>query len=87
MENLVKMFDPTFTKEKAVFLQINPTNKDNILPCVWIIAESLEFIWAKRRAKEAIDVVNMSAILRAKCRSASQSEDFKCYFNNILLHI
>ena len=84
MMKLVSKFDQTATKEKCIFLQINPVNNDNILPCVWIIAETLEHIWAKRRAKQLPNLVEMKAKIAAKCRSLSQSHIFKQHATNIL---
>ena len=87
MVNMVSKFDQTATKEKCIFLQLNPVNNDNILPCVWIIAESLEHIWAKRRSKEVINVGEMKAKMAAKCKSLNQSHIFKHHATNILLYI
>ena len=52
-------FDPQITREKAVFLQINGSWEEQIIPYVWIIAESLQYIWAKRQAKSQIRMIDM----------------------------
>ena len=87
MINILKKFDPSITKDKAIFLQINPQNTDNVLPCVWLIAESLQFIWAKRRAKEHIQLDEMIALITARCKNLKTSELFKNHVTNVLLFL
>ena len=84
MINILKMFDPSITKERAVLLQINPQNTDNVLPCVWIIAETLQFIWAKRRSKAHIKLDEMTALISARCLTLKTSELFKNHATNVL---
>ena len=78
MVNAILIMVPAFTKEKSVFLQNDPVKKENtLLACVWIISESLQYIWVKRRSKEQLIVNDMRAILLAKLKVMSQTKTFQ----------
>ena len=86
MEWMVKVLsemEPAISKEKAVFLKINPINNDNTLACVWIISESLQYIWAKRRAKEQPNVISMKAMLSATLQILYQTKTFHRHATNL----
>ena len=85
MMKVIQSMDPTITKEKSIFLQIEPINKDNTLPCVWIISETLQYIWARRRSREPIDVVCMKASLEAKCHMLQQTKTYRHHATNMKL--
>lgn len=77
----LKCFDPDTTIEKIIFLQIS-TN--DALPCVWIIAESLLFIWSKRRTKTEIRLDLLKAQLKAKCEMLKKTDLFKEHATKML---
>ena len=83
MLKVLCILDPTMTSQKAVFLQINPINSENILPCVWIIIETLQYIWARRRARDQVDVSRMRATLTAKCDSLSHTKLYRNHATNM----
>ena len=64
--DVLKKMDPTVNKDKTIFLQINPTVSGNKQICVWLVAESLQYIWAKRRAKEKPTVERLRAKILAE---------------------
>merc|ERR1712105_571168 len=45
---IVKM-DPEATVEKLVLLDISPTSMDGETKCIWLIAETMSYIWEKRK--------------------------------------
>ena len=69
----LKMFDPTITPEKILQLQIFPTNNECLLECVFLVAESLSYVWAQRQSKEQIDLAQMISTIKAKCYMLSKS--------------
>ena len=87
MLNTVRKYDPSCVKQESVLLQLNPGNKDHILPCVWLITETLQFIWAKRRSKEAINVGEMAAKITAKCIALKTSNLFNEHAANLLMYL
>ena len=80
---VLKIMDPTITKEKSVFLEVNPVTNDNILACVWIISETLQYIWAKRKAKDQLNVNDMRAFLLAKLQEICQAKTFQNHATNL----
>lgn len=82
VEVLARM-DPTITKEKTVFLQVKPTSRENKFMCVWLIAESMEYIWAKRRAKTRVEVENLKTIIKAKLENLALSQCYRKIATNV----
>ena len=75
----VKKYDRDITKEKVIFLQLNPPNCNDVLPCVWIIVETLQYIWSKRRSKQPICVNEMKDSISVSCAKVADSETFKVH--------
>ena len=74
MTDLLSNMDPSISREKSVFLQINPQDSSHVLPCLWILAETLQFVWAKRRAKTPIRLDELCAEVAANCKMLELSQ-------------
>ena len=81
--SVISLMDPNITPEKIISLQIEPTNETNELACVWLISESLQYIWAKRKMKAAIDIQDFVSKMQAKCYYLSKSK-FSQHATNFL---
>ena len=75
--------DQDAPKEKIMFLQLNPINSDNLLPCVWIVAETLQYIWARRRSKQKINVPEMKDYISGKFELLACTKMFGSHALNI----
>ena len=71
--SIIESMDPTVNLTKLVTLQIEPTNPTHLLECVWIVGVTLEYIWAKRKAKQQINLNDMVSKIRAKCHMFTKS--------------
>ena len=65
--DVVKIFDPTATLDKVIFLQFGSVDRSNILDCTFVVIESLAYAWAKRKNKTTIDMKEMKAHIKSKC--------------------
>ena len=77
MMGALRKFDPIMSKERAVFLQIMGNFDDHVIPCVWIVAETLQYIWAKRRAKTPIRLSEMTSVISARCTILEMTQNYK----------
>ena len=63
----IRVMDPTATAENMLLLTINPTSSDNMLSCVWLVAETLSYVWARRRSRKGILIDELKAYIAARC--------------------
>lgn len=69
----LRMLDVGVTAEKVVWLQFDVQNEHEELACVWLTAETLAYVWAKRRSRDPIQLASMRAILRARVEMMTKS--------------
>ena len=74
LTSVVSLMDPTISPMRMLQLQIEPSNKDNIRACVWLVSEGLSYIWAKRKSKEQINMEAFTASMDSKCILLKQSK-------------
>jgi hypothetical protein len=70
---IVGKMDPGATPGKIVTLQFEPLNCDHMLDCLWITALTLEYIWSRRKNKLNIEVQDLVAFAKAKCKMFCKS--------------
>ena len=65
-------------------LQIMPINNDCLLECVFVLAESLSYVWARRQNREQIDLAQMKSVIRSKCYMLSKSRRVGAHGTNLI---
>ena len=78
------MMDPSATPERVIFLQLDPINSDYMTECIFLIAESLNYIWERRRENRQIDLEQMKAKIRSKCFILSKSRNYGMHGTNLI---
>lgn len=81
---VLKNFDPTITKEKILYLQLEPSNADCMLECIFLLAETLNFIFTKRQAGKQIDLANMISNIKGKLDIMKLSKKHGSHGTNLL---
>jgi hypothetical protein len=84
LHNIVLTMDPLATLDKIVTLQFEPLNCDHMLDCIWITSLILEYIWMQRKRKAVIDLRDLVAVARAKCKMFCKSSFYSCSARRIL---
>ena len=83
LKAVLEKFDPYISAEKIVTLQIDPENNDCIFECIFLTAETLEYIWDKRLTNKQIEVERLKSTIRAKINLLKRSK-FKNHGTNLL---
>ena len=84
---VINFMDPAATAEKVVTLQIFPLDTNHLIECLWMIGESLQYVWARRKAKLPVDMVRMKAEIRAKCSIYSKSKRYGGHGQNLSFYL
>ena len=72
----IKTVDPTVTSTKILLLDFE-TNTDIVtMACIWIIVESLSFVWARRKQRKAVNLNEIKATLRTEAGVLRSSSSF-----------
>ena len=66
------------------FLSAGPINSDCMTECIFLIAESLSYIWERRRENKQIEMEQMKAKIRSKCFILSKSRNYGMHGTNLI---
>ena len=81
--SVLKKFDQNVTIEKIMSFQLEPSNADTMLECIFIIAETLIFIWKKRQERKEFELEVMISKVRAKCDILQKSNKYGAHATNL----
>ena len=70
--SVLQKFEPSVTYEKIVSLQLDPTNPDCQLECVFLIAETLALVTENRLANKRMNTDAMKAKNRQALENMAQ---------------
>ena len=60
----IKWYDPDLTIESMIWLQFSPLlDDDSILAAAWLTAETMEYLWTRRKKKETILIPSLTSHL------------------------
>lgn len=87
MKSLLAKFDPNATYNKIISLQLEPTNPDCQLECVFLTAEILSIVWTSRQANKRLDLATAIAKICAHAETLQKSAGCGSNGTNILAMI
>ena len=85
--SIIQTMDPSTNLLKLITLQIEPTTPNQLIECIWLIGVTLEYIWAKRKRKQQIDLAEMISKIRAQCTMFSKSSLYYQHANNLIARL
>jgi len=84
LKTVLLKFDPNITYDKISSLQLDPTNEDCQLECVFLIAETLAIILDKRQANKRMDMDTVKAKISARAETLQKSSSSRANGTNLL---
>ena len=84
---MLSKFDPNVTYQSIISLDLNPTNTDCQLECVFLTAETCSIVWEKRQSNKRMEVNSVKATIRARVESLQKSARFGSNGTNLLAMI
>lgn len=84
LKSVLIKFDPNVSYEKIISLQLDPTNIDCQLECVFLIAETCTAILEKRQGNKRLDIVAVKAKIRARVETLQKSSSYRSNGTNLL---
>ena len=76
LKSELSKFDANATYDRIMSLQLEPTNTDCQLECVFLVAVTLSIIWEKRQGNKRVELENVKAIVSAKAETLKTSALF-----------
>ena len=84
---MLSKFDPNVTYQSIISFDLNPTNTDCQLECVFLTAETCSIVWEKRQSNKRMEVNSVKATIRARVESLQKSACFGSNGTNLLAMI
>ena len=73
----IKLVDPRSNTHKIILLDFEADNDITEMASTWIIVETLQFVWARRKQKRHPVLPEMVSTLRTKAEFIGSSTSFK----------
>ena len=84
LKSELSKFDANAIYDRIMSLQLEPTNTDCQLECVFLVAKTLSSIWEKRKGNKRAELEYVKAIVSAKEETLKTSSFFGSNGTNLL---
>lgn len=81
---LIRTMAPGLTKNDMIRLKVNPSDLTQIEPCIWLVCESLEYVWSRRKSRERVSIPELKAILKNRAAKLSSSKKYNAMGSMLL---